>query len=65
MQLQNRLDYNLYRLGWQSGLHGSLPRILHILLTIFLFYRRGFIEGSQWVEEYYPSKKGSKSHPSQ
>ena len=45
MQIQQRLDYQLYSLGWRSGLHGNIPKIQHLLLSVFLLYRRGFAEG--------------------
>ena len=60
MRIQQRLDYRLYSLGWQSGLHGNISRIQHLLLSVFLLYRRGFAEGSQWIAEYCPEKKLSK-----
>ena len=60
MQIQQQLDYRLYSLGWRSGLHGNIPRIQHLLLSVFLLYRRGFAEGSQWIAEYHPGKRCSK-----
>jgi hypothetical protein len=54
MQIQplGYLSCKLYRLGWQNALHGHLSRLQHWLLSIFLYYRRGFAEGCEWVEEY-------------
>ena len=60
MQIQQHLDYKLYRLGWRSGLHGNISIIQHLLLSIFLLYRQGFAEVSQWIAEYCPEKKLSK-----
>lgn len=60
MQIQQRLDYRLYSLGWRSGLHGNIPKIQHLLLSIFLLYRHGFMEGSQWISEYRPGERFSK-----
>lgn len=45
------LGYKLYSLGWQSALHCDRPSIDHWLLSIFFYYRRGFSEGSNWVQE--------------
>jgi|GEM_PF-3287698 len=56
MQTQQGLDYRLYSLGWRSGLHETIPRVQHLLLSIFLLYRRGFAEGSQFIKEYHPEK---------
>jgi hypothetical protein len=46
------IGYKLYSLGWQNGLHNRLPLLQHLLLSAFLYYRRGFEEGSEWVREY-------------
>ena len=56
MRIQQRLDYRLYSLGWRSGLHGNIPKIQHLLLSIFLLYRRGFAAGSRPIAEYHPDK---------
>lgn len=47
------LGYKLYSLGWQSALHCDRSSIEHCLLSIFLHYRRGFAEGSNWFQEDY------------
>lgn len=60
MQISQRLDYRLYSLGWRSGLHGNIPKIQHLLLSVFLLYRRGLAEGSQSIAEYHPGKRCSK-----
>ena len=60
MRVQQRLDYKLYSLGWRSGLHGNIPRIQHLLLSVFLLYRRGSAEGSRLIAEYRSSKRCSK-----
>ncbi|MBD2088595.1 hypothetical protein H6F67_01800 [Microcoleus sp. FACHB-1515] len=51
------LGYQLYRLGWQNSLHQHLPKSQHWLLSIFLYYRRGFAEASLWIEEYKFERK--------
>jgi hypothetical protein len=50
------IGYKLYSVGWRNGLHKHLPPLQHWLLSIFLYYRRGLADGSQWVEEYYYEK---------
>jgi hypothetical protein len=45
MQVQRRLDYKFYSLGWRSGLYGNIPKIQHLLLSIFCF----IVEGLQRV----------------
>lgn len=60
MQIQQRLDYRLYGLGCRSGLHSNLPRFQHLLLSIFLLYRRGFVEGFRSIAEYHPGKRCSR-----
>lgn len=59
MQFQQMgyLNYQLYKLGWRSGLHQSLPLMQHILLSLFLYYRRGFTDSSEWIQEYCPEKR--------
>lgn len=47
------LGYKLYRLGWRSSLHKHLPLIEHWLLSIFFYYRRGFVDGSEWLEDNF------------
>ncbi len=51
------MNYRLYGLGWRSGLHERLPLLVHYLLSIFYLYRRGFADGSEWIEEYYAGKR--------
>lgn len=46
------LSYRLYQLGWHNRLYARLPRLQHWLLSIFLYYRRGYANGSEWVKEY-------------
>ena len=60
MQIQQRLDHRLYRLGWQSGLHRNIPKIQRLLLSVFLLYRRGFTESSRSIVEYHPDKFSKK-----
>ena len=40
------LGYKLYRLGWQSALRRHPPVANHLLLGLFLYYRRGFNDGA-------------------
>lgn len=40
--------YKLYCLGWRNGSLKCLPPLQHWLLSIFLYYRRGFTEASEW-----------------
>jgi hypothetical protein len=47
------LSYRLYSLGWRSSLHKRPPLIQHLLLSLFLYYRRGFVEGSDWMRKCY------------
>lgn len=47
------LGYKLYSLGWRNGLHNCLPFAQHWLLSLFLYYRRGFVESSEWVKEHH------------
>lgn len=51
-QRVGHLGYRLYSLGWRSGLHHCLPLAHHWLLSSFLYYRRGYAEGCEWVKEY-------------
>lgn len=51
------LGYRLYRLGWRSALYNDRPLFWHILLSAFLYYRRGFISGTEWAKEYYSQEK--------
>lgn len=47
------LGYKLYKLGWQSALRRHLAPANHWLLSIFLYYRRGFADGANLDEEYW------------
>ena len=40
--------YKFYCMGWKNGSLKRFPLLQHWLLSIFLYYRRGYIEGSQW-----------------
>ena len=40
--------YKLYCLGWRNGSLKCFPPLQHWLLSIFLYYRRGFTEASEW-----------------
>jgi hypothetical protein len=46
------LNDKLYRLGWQNRLHRYLPRLRHHLLSLFLYYRRGFADGAEWIKQH-------------
>ena len=43
--------YKLYCLGWRQGSTRSLPLLLHQLLSIFFYYRRGFSQGTEWRQQ--------------
>ncbi len=45
------IGYKLYTLGWQNSQHKHLSWLQHLLLSAFLYYRRGFEEGSEWIRE--------------
>lgn len=47
------LGYKLYKLGWQSALRPHFPPASHWLLSIFLYYRRGFTAGANLQQEYW------------
>jgi hypothetical protein len=53
------IGYKLYSLGWQNRLHHHLSLLEHLLLSAFLYYRRGFEEGSEWVKEYRPGSRSN------
>jgi hypothetical protein len=44
--------YKLYSLGWHNALHENLDLTQHLLLNIFLYYRKGFAAGSEWSKNY-------------
>ena len=44
--------YKLYCIGWRNGSLKCLPPLQHWLLSIFLYYRRGYTEGSEWKQQY-------------
>lgn len=46
------LGYKLYSLGWRNALHQNCTPLQHGILSIFLYYRRGFANGSEWLKEY-------------
>jgi hypothetical protein len=45
------LGYRFYSLGWQNALHSNLHLIQHLLLSIFFYYRKGFIAASEWAKK--------------
>lgn len=44
--------YKLYCTGWRNGSLKCLPPLQHGLLSIFLYYRRGYSEGSKWRQQH-------------
>lgn len=42
------IGYKLYILGWQNSQHNHFSLVQHLLLSVFLYYRRGFKQGSEW-----------------
>lgn len=42
--------YKLYCWGWRNGALRCFPLFQHGLLSIFLYYRQGFAEGSKWKQ---------------
>lgn len=40
--------YKLYCWGWKNGALKCFPSFQHWLLSVFLYYRRGFAEGAEW-----------------
>ena len=46
------MGYKLYTLGWQNSQNKHLSLLQHLLLSAFVYYRRGFEEGSEWIREY-------------
>lgn len=57
-QRVGHLNYRLYSLGWRSSLHSNLPIVQHWIFSLFLYYRRGFAEGSEWVKESSSASAG-------
>lgn len=47
------LNDKLYRLGWQNCLHRYLPPLRHHILSVFLYYRRGFADGAEWIKHHH------------
>jgi hypothetical protein len=43
--------YNLYCIGWKHGSLKHLSALQHRLFSIFLHYRKGYSEGSQWRQD--------------
>ena len=49
MQIQRMgILYKLYCIGWRNASLKDLSPFQHLLFSIFLYYRRGFAEGSKW-----------------
>jgi len=50
--------YKLYCLGWRNGSLNCFSPLQHWLLSLFLLYRRGFVEGIEWRQNYVvPSRQ--------
>ncbi|KAM3116173.1 hypothetical protein [Phormidesmis sp. 146-33] len=48
--------YRLYCMGWRNGSTQHFSPLLHYLLSVFLYYRRGFAEGVDWQQEQMQSR---------
>lgn len=46
------LGYKLYRLGWHSAIRRRIPVANHWLLSVFLYYRRGFNDGANLHKQF-------------
>lgn len=44
--------YKLYCIGWKNGSLKCFPLLQHGLLSIFVYYRRGYIAGSHWRQQH-------------
>lgn len=44
--------YKLYCMGWKNGSLKCFPTPQHWLLSIFLYYRKGYVEGSKWRQQH-------------
>lgn len=42
--------YKLYCMGWKNGSLNCFSSLQNWLLSIFLYYRQGYSEGSQWKQ---------------
>jgi hypothetical protein len=45
--------YKLYCLGWRSGSLSDMSPAHHRLLSIFLYYRKGYLAGAEWRQQQY------------
>jgi hypothetical protein len=45
-------SYKLYCIGWKNGSLGCLTPLQHRLLSIFLYYRKGYTEATKWRQEH-------------
>lgn len=43
--------YKLYCMGWKNSSLNCFSSLQHCLLSIFLYYRQGYREGSQWQQD--------------
>ncbi|GAP94264.1 hypothetical protein [Leptolyngbya sp. NIES-2104] len=48
--------YRLYCAGWRNGSTQRFSPLSHYLLSMFLYYRRGFVEGLNWQQEQMKSR---------
>lgn len=43
--------YKIYCMGWRQGTLQHLSLLQHLLLSMFLTYRRGYAAGIKWREQ--------------
>jgi hypothetical protein len=53
--------YKLYCMGWRNRSFKHLPPVQHWLLSIFLYYRQGYSEGTQWRQDDFKDCSMSRS----
>ncbi len=46
------IGYKLYTLGWQNSQHNHFSVLQHLVLSAFVYYCRGFEQGSEWIQDY-------------
>jgi hypothetical protein len=51
------LGYRLYQLGWYNALQGDRASMEHRLFSIFLYYRRGFTSGVEYIQQQFYFEK--------
>jgi hypothetical protein len=45
--------YKLYCVGWRHGSLSYFSPTQHWLLSLFLYYRRGYVAGTEWRQQQY------------